>query len=55
MPTGDTLITELTLSQAKLIFLDVLQPFIEIFFALLIILTIYFAYKLIIYPFFRKI
>jgi amino acid permease len=53
MPDGSTLITSLTLHQAKLIFLDITQPFIETFFAILIVLIIYLAYKIIIYPFFR--
>lgn len=53
MPPGDTLITNLTLHQAKLIFLDVASPFIELIFALVFIGIVYFAYRLILYPWFR--
>lgn len=54
MPSGDTLITSLTLHQAKLIFLDVMQPFIEAFFAVIALFILWLAYRIIIYPWFRS-
>lgn len=51
---GTRLITSLTIDEAKTIVINGLMPFMETLAVITVLIILYIAYRLIIYPFFRK-